>query len=223
MSTRPTHGRRRPARIGVGCGKPPPRVGSTARSGPVPAPPPSRPRPGARPAAEGGPERGRENRREGGKTGEREGRPEAEREDRGGSPAPPAAPHLSDQRRLRAGLGPGPGPGPLRRPPMARPLPLLLCLAVLGAGCRAESPPTGTAGPSAEPLQDEADNQENILSQVSTGDAGHLGGCWTTQRVLGTHGAGLCAPREVLLCAAVPSRGMLCTPSVILDVHARWC
>ncbi|KAK2540407.1 Olfml2b [Columba guinea] len=49
---------------------------------------------------------------------------------------------------------------------MARPLPLLLCLAVLGAGCRAESPPTGTAGPSAEPLQDEADNQENILSQL---------------------------------------------------------
>ncbi|KAK2541574.1 Olfml2b [Columba livia] len=49
---------------------------------------------------------------------------------------------------------------------MARPLPLLLCLALLGAGCRAESPPTGTAGPSAEPLQDEADNQENILSQL---------------------------------------------------------
>ncbi|XP_065698569.1 olfactomedin-like protein 2B isoform X1 [Patagioenas fasciata] len=49
---------------------------------------------------------------------------------------------------------------------MARPLPLLLCLAALGAGCRAGSPPTGTAGPSAEPLQDEADNQENILSQL---------------------------------------------------------
>ncbi|NWQ76580.1 OLM2B protein, partial [Columbina picui] len=40
------------------------------------------------------------------------------------------------------------------------------CLAALGAGCRAGSPPTGTAGPSAEPLQDEADNQENILSQL---------------------------------------------------------
>ncbi|XP_074402624.1 olfactomedin-like protein 2B isoform X1 [Zonotrichia albicollis] len=49
---------------------------------------------------------------------------------------------------------------------MARPLPLLLCLAALGAGCRAESQPAGTAGPSAEPLQDEADNQENILSQL---------------------------------------------------------
>ncbi|XP_049664075.1 olfactomedin-like protein 2B isoform X1 [Accipiter gentilis] len=51
---------------------------------------------------------------------------------------------------------------------MARPLPLLLCLAALGAGCRAGFPPnpTGTAGPSAEPLQDEADNQENILSQL---------------------------------------------------------
>ncbi|KAM6128743.1 LOW QUALITY PROTEIN: olfactomedin-like protein 2B [Phoenicopterus ruber ruber] len=45
-------------------------------------------------------------------------------------------------------------------------LPLLLCLAALGAGCRAGSPPAGTAGPSAEPLQDEADNQENILSQL---------------------------------------------------------
>ncbi|XP_062437854.1 olfactomedin-like protein 2B [Rhea pennata] len=51
---------------------------------------------------------------------------------------------------------------------MARPLPLLLCLAALGAGCRAGPPPTAaaTAGPSAEPLQDEADNQENILSQL---------------------------------------------------------
>ncbi|XP_059678077.1 olfactomedin-like protein 2B [Gavia stellata] len=49
---------------------------------------------------------------------------------------------------------------------MARSLPLLLCLAALGAGCRAGSPPAGTAGPSAEPLQDEADNQENILSQL---------------------------------------------------------
>ncbi|PKU42781.1 olfactomedin-like protein 2b [Limosa lapponica baueri] len=49
---------------------------------------------------------------------------------------------------------------------MAQPLPLLLCLAALGAGCRAGSPPAGTAGPSAEPLQDEADNQENILSQL---------------------------------------------------------
>ncbi|XP_030352421.1 olfactomedin-like protein 2B [Strigops habroptila] len=49
---------------------------------------------------------------------------------------------------------------------MARPLPLLLCLAALGAGCRAGPPPAGTAGPSAEPLQDEADNQENILSQL---------------------------------------------------------
>ncbi|OXB84202.1 UNVERIFIED_CONTAM: hypothetical protein H355_007085 [Colinus virginianus] len=49
---------------------------------------------------------------------------------------------------------------------MARPLPLLLCLAALGAGCRAGQAPTGTAGPSAEPLQDEADNQENILSQL---------------------------------------------------------
>ncbi|NXI47048.1 OLM2B protein, partial [Galbula dea] len=49
---------------------------------------------------------------------------------------------------------------------MARPLPLLLCLAALGAGCRAGYPPAGTAGPSAEPLQDEADNQENILSQL---------------------------------------------------------
>ncbi|XP_072723568.1 olfactomedin-like protein 2B [Ciconia boyciana] len=49
---------------------------------------------------------------------------------------------------------------------MARPLPLLLCLAALGAVCRAGSPPAGTAGPSAEPLQDEADNQENILSQL---------------------------------------------------------
>ncbi|NWH98882.1 OLM2B protein, partial [Tichodroma muraria] len=49
---------------------------------------------------------------------------------------------------------------------MARPLPLFLCLAALGAGCRAGTPPSGTAGPSAEPLQDEADNQENILSQL---------------------------------------------------------
>ncbi|NWW30797.1 OLM2B protein, partial [Panurus biarmicus] len=49
---------------------------------------------------------------------------------------------------------------------MARPLPLLLCLAALGAGCRAGTPPAGTAAPSAEPLQDEADNQENILSQL---------------------------------------------------------
>ncbi|XP_065599302.1 olfactomedin-like protein 2B isoform X2 [Cyrtonyx montezumae] len=49
---------------------------------------------------------------------------------------------------------------------MARPLPLLLCLAALGAGCRAGQAPTGTAGPSSEPLQDEADNQENILSQL---------------------------------------------------------
>ncbi|NWX62760.1 OLM2B protein, partial [Promerops cafer] len=49
---------------------------------------------------------------------------------------------------------------------MARPLPLLLCLAALGAGCRAGTPPADTAGPSAEPLQDEADNQENILSQL---------------------------------------------------------
>ncbi|NXH85451.1 OLM2B protein, partial [Edolisoma coerulescens] len=49
---------------------------------------------------------------------------------------------------------------------MARSLPLLLCLAALGAGCRAGTPPAGTAGPSAEPLQDEADNQENILSQL---------------------------------------------------------
>ncbi|XP_053928956.1 olfactomedin-like protein 2B isoform X3 [Cuculus canorus] len=49
---------------------------------------------------------------------------------------------------------------------MARPLPLLLCLAALGVGCRAGSPPAGTAGPSVEPLQDEADNQENILSQL---------------------------------------------------------
>ncbi|NWI56907.1 OLM2B protein, partial [Calyptomena viridis] len=32
--------------------------------------------------------------------------------------------------------------------------------------CRAGTPPAGTAGPSAEPLQDEADNQENILSQL---------------------------------------------------------
>ncbi|NXY65290.1 OLM2B protein, partial [Callaeas wilsoni] len=46
------------------------------------------------------------------------------------------------------------------------PLPLLFCLAALGAGCRAGTPPAGTAGPSAEPLQDEADNQENILSQL---------------------------------------------------------
>ncbi|NWV84380.1 OLM2B protein, partial [Dasyornis broadbenti] len=45
-------------------------------------------------------------------------------------------------------------------------LPLLLCLAALGAGCRAGTTPAGTAGPSAEPLQDEADNQENILSQL---------------------------------------------------------
>ncbi|NXS60922.1 OLM2B protein, partial [Brachypteracias leptosomus] len=45
-------------------------------------------------------------------------------------------------------------------------LPLLLCLAALGAGCRAGAAPAGTAGPSAEPLQDEADNQENILSQL---------------------------------------------------------
>ncbi|NXS77262.1 OLM2B protein, partial [Erpornis zantholeuca] len=35
-----------------------------------------------------------------------------------------------------------------------------------GAGCRAGTTPAGTAGPSAEPLQDEADNQENILSQL---------------------------------------------------------
>ncbi|KAM6327685.1 olfactomedin-like protein 2B [Podargus strigoides] len=49
---------------------------------------------------------------------------------------------------------------------MARPLPLLLCLAALGAGCRAGTPPAGTAPPSAQPLQDEADNQENILSQL---------------------------------------------------------
>ncbi|NXE94204.1 OLM2B protein, partial [Menura novaehollandiae] len=44
--------------------------------------------------------------------------------------------------------------------------PLLLCLAALGAGCRAGTTPAGTAAPSAEPLQDEADNQENILSQL---------------------------------------------------------
>ncbi|NXR45109.1 OLM2B protein, partial [Hippolais icterina] len=43
---------------------------------------------------------------------------------------------------------------------------LLLCLAALGAGCRAGTGPAGTAEPSAEPLQDEADNQENILSQL---------------------------------------------------------
>ncbi|NWS46663.1 OLM2B protein, partial [Probosciger aterrimus] len=49
---------------------------------------------------------------------------------------------------------------------MARPLPLLLCLAALGTGCRAGPPPASTTGPSAEPLQDEADNQENILSQL---------------------------------------------------------
>ncbi|NWH64083.1 OLM2B protein, partial [Geococcyx californianus] len=49
---------------------------------------------------------------------------------------------------------------------MARPLPLLLCLAALGAGCRAGLPPAGTAAPSAETLQDEADNQENVLSQL---------------------------------------------------------
>ncbi|KAM9379040.1 olfactomedin-like protein 2B [Phaethornis superciliosus] len=49
---------------------------------------------------------------------------------------------------------------------MARPLPLLLCLAGLGAGCWAANTPPATAGPSAEPLQDEADNQENILSQL---------------------------------------------------------
>ncbi|NXF85002.1 OLM2B protein, partial [Eubucco bourcierii] len=49
---------------------------------------------------------------------------------------------------------------------MARPLPLLLCLAALGVGCRAGTTPAGTARPSAEPLQDEADNQENILSQL---------------------------------------------------------
>ncbi|NWZ67912.1 OLM2B protein, partial [Acrocephalus arundinaceus] len=49
---------------------------------------------------------------------------------------------------------------------MAQPLPLLLCLAALGAGCRAGTGPAGTAEPSAEPLQDEADNQENILSQL---------------------------------------------------------
>ncbi|NWU80634.1 OLM2B protein, partial [Onychorhynchus coronatus] len=49
---------------------------------------------------------------------------------------------------------------------MAQPLPLLLFLAALGAGCRAGTTPAGTAGPSAEPLQDEADNQENILSQL---------------------------------------------------------
>ncbi|NWV67220.1 OLM2B protein, partial [Malurus elegans] len=36
----------------------------------------------------------------------------------------------------------------------------------LGAGCRAGTTPAGTAAPSAEPLQDEADNQENILSQL---------------------------------------------------------
>lgn len=48
---------------------------------------------------------------------------------------------------------------------------LLLCLAALGAGCRAGPPP----GPSTEPpLQDEADNQENILSQVR---GGAEGGC----------------------------------------------
>ncbi|NWU94740.1 OLM2B protein, partial [Upupa epops] len=54
-------------------------------------------------------------------------------------------------------------------------LPLLICLVALGAGCRAGTPtpastagppPAGTDGPSAEPLQDEADNQENILSQL---------------------------------------------------------
>ncbi|XP_030311533.1 olfactomedin-like protein 2B isoform X2 [Calypte anna] len=118
---------------------------------------------------------------EGGMEERREGEPGREP---GPAPPAPSAPHLSEQRRLRG------DPGPLRIPPMARPLPLLLCLAALGAGCwaattppgtagpphtgtagsphtgTAGSPHTGTAGPSAEPLQDEADNQENILSQL---------------------------------------------------------
>lgn len=102
---------------------------------------------------------------------------------------------------------------------MARPLPLLLCLAALGAGCRAGSPPAGTAGPSAEPLQDEADNQENILSQVPAEKRGRRG---AARGALGTRGAGLGSAGG---CCAHPARGcaLRAASRAVLRVPARRC
>lgn len=159
------------AGLGAGCGDPPtppPQVGSTARGGPGRVPPrsvPPRSAPPGGPSRRGGWEGGRENRRTGA----------------GARPGPARARRAAPERAAAAAAAPLPVPFPFPVPlpsaarPMARPLPLLLCLAALGAGCRAGFPPnpTGTAGPSAEPLQDEADNQENILSQVPAGE--HLG------------------------------------------------
>lgn len=215
MSTRPTHGRR-PARLGVGCGKPPPRVGSAARSGPVPAPPPSRPRPGARPTSEGEPEGGRENRREGGKTEGREGGPGREP-----GPARRAAPERSAAAPRR------PWSRPRSRPPPPPAHGSAVAVAALPGRAGRRLPGRVSPHRYGRALRRAAAGRggqpgEHPLPGIY-GDAGHLGGCWTTRRVLGTRGGGLCAPREVLLCAAVPSRGMLCAPWVILDVHARWC
>lgn len=163
---------------GWGCGEPPPQVGSAARGSGAP---------GARPAAEG--ERtGRGT--EGGAEGGRSERAGGKEEERGGSPGRPRPPRRSAPERAAAAPR-RPRPRPLRRPPMARPLPLLLCLAALGAGCRAGTQPAGTAGPSAEPLQDEADNQENILSQVP-------GDCGTAALGTAGRGAGWCCGLGVL-------------------------
>lgn len=102
---------------------------------------------------------------------------------------------------------------------MARPLPLLLFLAALGAGCRAGSPPAGTAGPSAEPLQDEADNQENILSQVAAEKRGRRG---APRGALGTRGAALGSAGG---CCAQPAWGwaLRAASRAMLGVHARRC
>lgn len=71
---------------------------------------------------------------------------------------------------------------------MARLLPLVLCLALgVAPGCVSGVAPAGTSEPPATPtgapaqddtLQNEADNQENVLSQVGCGPvppAGRLG------------------------------------------------
>lgn len=127
---------------------------------------------------------------EGGAEGGRSERAGGKEEERGGSPGRPRPPRRSAPERAAAAPR-RPRPRPLRRPPMARPLPLLLCLAALGAGCRAGTQPAGTAGPSAEPLQDEADNQENILSQVP-------GDCGTAALGTAGRGAGWCCGLGVL-------------------------